>query len=166
MHRVGVSVRATSAENMVDTATVTANCLYSWPVTPGMKPIGTNTAARISAIATTGPCTSSIALIVASRTLSPVLILCSTASTTTIASSTTMPMASTMPNSDRVLMVKPSSWKAAKVATSDTGTASIGISVVRQFCRNRNTTISTSTSASMKVWITSSTEASTNAEVS
>ena len=35
--------------------------------------------------------------------------------------------------------------------TSDTGTASIGISVARQLCRNRNTTISTSISASTKV---------------
>ncbi len=117
-------------------------------------------------MATTGPCTSSMALIVASRTARPWLILCSTASTTTIASSTTMPIASTMPNSDSVLIVKPSSWKAANVAISDTGTASIGISVVRQFCRNRKTTISTSTSASTKVCSTSLTEASTKADES
>ena len=117
-------------------------------------------------MAITGPCTSSIASIVASRTARPPRILCSTASTTTMASSTTMPIASTMPNSDSVLIVNPSSWKAANVASSDTGTASIGISVVRQFCRNRNTTISTRISASTKVWITSSTDASTNSEVS
>ena len=43
----------------------------------------------------------------------------------------------------------------AKVPTSDTGMASTGISVARQFCRKMNTTSTTSTSASKKVWITS-----------
>ena len=86
---------------------------------------------------------------------------CSTASTTTMASSTTMPIASTMPNSVSVLIVKPSSVKAAKVATSDTGTASIGISVARQLCRKTKTTTSTSASASKKVFTTSSSEALT-----
>jgi hypothetical protein len=41
----------------------------------------------------------------------------------------------------QVLIVKPSSVKAAKVPTSETGTASIGITVARQFCRKRKTTI-------------------------
>ena len=45
-----------------DTAMVTANCWYIRPVMPGMNAVGTKTAARISAIATTGPETSSIAL--------------------------------------------------------------------------------------------------------
>ena len=86
---------------------------------------------------------------------------CSTASTTTIASSTTMPIASTMPNRVSVLIVKPTSVNTANVPTSETGTASIGISVARQLCRNRNTTISTSTSASKNVCTTSSSEALT-----
>src|SRR5687768_17183398 len=93
-------------------------------------------------------------------------MLCSTASTTTIASSTTIPIASTMPNSDSVLMLKPSNSNAAKVATSDTGTASIGINVARQLCRNRNTTMSTRISASTNVLTTSSIDALTNSEVS
>ena len=76
---------------------------------------------------------------------------CSTASTTTIASSTTRPMASTRPNSDSVLMEKPSSGKNAKVPTSDTGTAISGMSVARQFCRKRNTTRMTRTIASQRV---------------
>ena len=57
---------------------------------------------------------------------------CSTASTTTIASSTTRPIASTRPNSDRVLIEKPSNGKTANVPTSETGTASSGIKVARQ----------------------------------
>ena len=60
------------------------------------------------------------------------------------------------------------SWpkKAAKVPTSDTGTASIGISVARQFCRKRKTTINTSASASKKVWTTSVSEAWTKTVLS
>ena len=54
-------------------------------------------------------------------------------------------MASTRPNSDSVLIEKPSSGKMAKVPTSDTGTASSGISVARQPCRKMNTTRMTST---------------------
>lgn len=50
-----MSVRATTAENSTDTATVRANCLYNSPVMPGMNAIGTKTAASTSAIATTGP---------------------------------------------------------------------------------------------------------------
>ncbi len=72
-----------------------------------------------------------------------------------MASSTTMPMASTMPNSVSVLMEKPSAEKAANVPTSEIGTARIGISVARQLCKNRNTTIATSRKASNSVLTTS-----------
>ncbi len=61
----------------------------------------------------------------------------STASTTTIASSTTRPIASTRPNRDSVLMLNPNSGKNTNVPISDTGTASSGIRVARQPCRNR-----------------------------
>ena len=67
-------------------------------------------------------------------------MLRSTFSTTTMASSTTMPMASTRPNSVSVLIEKPSTGITAKVPISDTGTASSGMIVARQVCRNRNTT--------------------------
>ena len=73
---------------------------------------------------------------------------CSTASTTTMASSTTMPMARTIPKSVSVLTEKPRRMNAANVPTRDTGTARIGIKVARQLCRKRNTTMSTSASAS------------------
>ena len=42
-----------------------------------------------------------------------------------------------------MLIEKPSSGNTANVPISDTGTASIGISVARQFCRNRKTTMTT-----------------------
>jgi hypothetical protein len=83
-----------------------------------------------------------------------------------MASSTTMPMASTMANSVSVLIEKPNSCSPAKVPISDTGTASIGISVARQVCRNTKTTASTSTAASMMVVTTSLIDADTKRVVS
>src|SRR4029077_13008149 len=104
----GLSVNALNADSTTDTAIVNANCWYIRPVIPGTNAVGTNTATRISAIATTGPDTSSIARSVASRGASPFSMWCSTASTTTIASSTTSPIASTSPNNDSVLIENPS----------------------------------------------------------
>ena len=76
-------------------------------------------------------------------------------SITTIASSTTMPVASTMPNSVSVLIEKPSSFTKANVPTSETGIVIAGMIVLRQFCRNRNITATTSAIASASVIITS-----------
>jgi len=56
----GESVSALNAEMMTDTAMVTANCWYNRPVMPGMNAVGTNTAARMIAMAMTGPLTSCI----------------------------------------------------------------------------------------------------------
>src|SRR6267143_2042727 len=65
---------------------------------PGINAVGTNTAARIRAMPITGPETSSFAFKEASLGESPCSMLCSTASTTTMASSTIKPIASTKPN--------------------------------------------------------------------
>src|SRR5437868_14900712 len=99
---------------------------------PGMKDVGTNTAERTSAMPTTGPEISSIALKAASFGDKPSSIWRSTASTTTMASSTTSPMASTSPNKESVLMENPNSGKKTNVPMSETGTASMGIIVARQ----------------------------------
>src|ERR1700759_523127 len=118
---------------------------------PAINAVGTNTAHNTSAMAITGPVTSSIALRLASRGVIPSASQRSTFSTTTIASSTTMPIASTNPNNDRLLSEKPKSAITANVPTSDTGTATIGIIVARQFCKNTSTTMNTSTNASISV---------------
>jgi hypothetical protein len=113
-------------------------------------------------MAMTGPLTSSMAWMAASRgPLPSEAMMRSTFSRTTMASSTTMPMASTMPNRVRRLIEKPSRYMPAKVPMIDTGTAITGIRVARQFCRNTNTTNTTRIMASMKVLMTSSMEAST-----
>ena len=50
---------ALKAEISTEIAMVTANCWYSRPVMPGMNTVGMKTAARMMAMATTGPETSS-----------------------------------------------------------------------------------------------------------
>jgi len=165
--RAGESVRALTMEMVTDTARVSANCLYSCPVMPPMNATGTKTAMSTRDAATIGPVTSRMAFLVASRADRPSSSMrrC-TASTTTMASSTTMPMASTKPKSVRVLMEKPRAVNAPNVPTSETGTAIIGMIVVRQFCRKMKTTTKTRNSASYKVCITSSMEAVTKRVVS
>src|SRR5262249_23699374 len=56
--RAGLRVRALKAERTTETAMVTANCWYMRPVMPGMKAVGTKTAARMRAMAATGPAAS------------------------------------------------------------------------------------------------------------
>ena len=83
------------------------------------------TAARMNAIATTGPDTSDMALDGRlARDSCPRSMLCCTASTTTMASSTTMPIASTRPNMLVMLMENPSSGNSANVPMIETGTVS------------------------------------------
>ena len=48
-----------------------------------------------------------------------------------------------MPNSVSVLIEKPNSLTNANVPMSDTGIVIAGMSVLRQFCRNRNITRTT-----------------------
>src|SRR3984885_8335305 len=66
VQRAGVNDNAINAEIITDMAIVMANCWYKRPTIPGIKPTGTNTAARMSAIAITGAEISFIAWYVAS----------------------------------------------------------------------------------------------------
>ena len=148
-------------------AMVRANWLYSWPVSPGMKATGTNTAISTRVVATIGPRTSAIASSVTSRrSLPPSSRRRLTFSTTTIASSTTSATATTRPSRLSVLIVKPNTAIAANAPISETGTAMVGISVLRQFCRKTKITSSTSPTACSMVLMTSVIEARTNMVVS
>ena len=133
---------------------------------PPVNDTGMNTASSTTVVATIGEATLRMASSAASRGFMPRSILTCAASTTTMASSTTMPMASTRPNMVRVLMEKPRAYMPANVPTMDTGTARQGISVARQFWRNRYTTRNTSTIASKSVFTTSSMEIFTKVVVS
>src|SRR3954467_8432530 len=99
---------------------------------PGIKAVGTNTAASTSAMAITAVPTSSMVLCAASLGESPSAMLRSTFSTTTMASSTTMPMASTIPNNVSVFSEKPSAAMTAQVPTSDPGEGKEGNAGVAQ----------------------------------
>ena len=68
-------------------------------------------------------------------------------SSTTIASSTTKPVAMVSAISVKLLSEKPARYMTPKVPISETGTATLGISVARALRRNTNTTRITSTTA-------------------
>ncbi len=72
-------------------------------------------------------------------------------SSTTMASSTTRPVQMISAISDRLFSEKSSRYITAKVPTSDTGTASAGISEARQRPRNRKTTMITRATAISRV---------------
>ena len=151
-HKAGVKVKAQTPEITTETAIVIANCLYIVPASPPMNPTGTNTAHKTKTIAISAPVTSSIALIVASRTESPsVDMIRSTFSITTIASSTTIPIASTNPNNVRVFIENPAIIIPAKAPIIDTGTAKHGIKVARNFFKNTKITNTTNKIASKRV---------------
>ena len=80
-------------------------------------------------------------------------------SSTTIASSTTKPVAMVSAISEKLLREKPARYMTPKVPISDTGTATLGISVARPLRRNRNTTRITSTTEIASVRSTSRSEA-------
>ena len=167
-HSAGDSVSALIAEITIETETATANCRNSSPEMPGMNATGTNTESSTSVIAMIGAVISPMARRAASagEMVWSFSRCASTASTTTIASSTTMPIASTSASSETVLAEKPIASITAKVPISATGTAISGISVARKLPRNRNTTMTTRTNASISVWTTSSMLCLTNAVVS
>ena len=144
----GDSVSEQKQEIAVATAMVTANCWKNCPEMPPRKAVGTNTAQSTSAIETSAPPTSSMVLSAASRRLVPSWRCRSTFSTTTMASSTTMPTARTRPNSVKLLIENPSAAITAKVPTSDTGIAMIGMIAGRHPCKNTSTTMTTSAIAS------------------
>ncbi len=68
-----------------------------------------------------------------------------------MASSTTMPMASIKPNRVSRLSENPNISMNPNVPISDMGTAMMGMTVARQLCNDRYTTIMTSMSASKRV---------------
>ena len=139
----------------VDAAIVIANCLKNRPEMPDINAVGPNTAHNVSAMAMMAVETSFIVRCAASFGDMPSAMFRSTFSTTTIASSTTIPTARTSPNNDRLLIDAPNSERMVNVPTSDTGIATTGMIVARQFCRNRYTTPTTSRMAMPMVFATS-----------
>ncbi|MNC85882.1 hypothetical protein D3C83_15010 [compost metagenome] len=77
----------------------------------------------------------------------------------TIASSTTKPVAMVSAISVRLLTLNPARYITPKVPTSDSGTATLGMTVPASVRRNRKITSTTSATASISSNCTSSTEA-------
>ena len=137
------------------------------PVEPPMKAMGINTAESTSAMPTSAPVIWLMDFLVASFGGRPSSVMMrSTFSTTTMASSTNRPMARTTPNMVRVLMENPKAAMTPNVPSKTTGTAMVGMSVARMFCKNRYMTRNTRAMASASVFTTSSTEARTKGVVS
>ncbi|MNP12747.1 hypothetical protein D3C76_1049980 [compost metagenome] len=80
-------------------------------------------------------------------------------STTTMASSTTKPTATTIATSVRLFRLNPSTYIMAKLATSDTPSTLVTISVADSWRRNSAMTAITSRTAIIKVISTSCSEA-------
>jgi hypothetical protein len=73
-----------------------------------------------------------------------------------------MPIAMTIANSVSTLIEKPSSQRPRQAPARAIGTTIVGMSVARQFWRNRNMTRNTRIIASISVSTTDSTDARTN----
>ena len=154
-HMAGLRVSATTVEMSTDTAMVTVNCRYRMPVMPPRKLTGTNTAHSTSEVAMSAPVRPFIAFCVAWKASSfSSSMMRSTFSTTTMASSTTIPMERIRPRRVIRLREKPKMSMKPKVPTSEMGTAISGMSVARQFCRERYTTRITRNRASKRVLYT------------
>src|SRR5271167_356122 len=76
-----------------------------------------------------------------------------------MASSTTKPVAMITAINDKLLRLKPHRYMTPNVAISDTGTATLGMSVARQSRRNRKTTKTTRHTARISVRSTSRNDA-------
>ena len=155
-HMAGLNVSATTNESSTETTIVIENWRYSNPVMPSRKLTGTNTAASTSDVAVKAPVSSFMALWVASLCGSrSSFMIRSTFSTTTIASSTTIPMASTKPSKVSVFNENPMMSMKPNVPINEMGTAMIGMRAALQFCKEKNTTMTTRNNASNSVLYTS-----------
>ena len=134
---IGVSVRATKAENRIAAATVKPNSRNMRPILPGRKEIGRNTAVSVAVVAMTAKAISRLPSSAASIMGCPSSRRRKIFSNTTMASSTTRPMASTIPSSVSTLMENPSAYITVKAAIMETGMVMAGMSVARHCPRNK-----------------------------
>src|ERR1035437_1677198 len=156
---MGVSVNDTMAETRIVTAKVTANSRNRRPTMSPMNSSGINTAIKEMVRDT----------IVKPICLEPLSAACSGASPSsikrvmfsiiTMASSTTNPVEIVKAIKLRLLRLYPSRYITQKVPTSESGTATLGITVAARLRKNRKMTITTSATVSINSNSTSDTEA-------
>ena len=148
---MGVTVSDTTSDTPIANDSVSANSRNSRPTIPPISRIGRNTATSEILIDSTVKPTSCAPRIAAFMRGTPFSICREIFSSTTMASSTTKPVAMVSAISERLSSENPSMYMAANVPMIEIGTATLGISVARQLRRNRNTTITTSATATIRV---------------
>ncbi|TWG86306.1 hypothetical protein L602_002100000950 [Cupriavidus gilardii J11] len=158
-HIIGVVVSDTTSDTRMATDSVMANSENSRPTMPPISSSGMKTAISDRLIEITVKPTSRAPRSAACTGRMPASIWREMFSSTTMASSTTKPVAMVSAISDRLFSEKPARYITVKVPISDTGTATLGISVARTLRRNRNTTMMTSATDSISVCSTSRSDA-------
>ena len=149
---------------MIATEIVTANSRKMRPTMPPISSTGMNTAISENVIEMMVKPISLAPLRAASNGRIPFSMWRTMFSSITMASSTTNPTDSVSASSVMLLIEKPSAYIAAAVPISDTGTASVGMSVAENERRNRKITSTTSATAIPSVICTSSTDSRTEIE--
>ena len=152
---IGVSVSETMAETTTAMVKVSANSRNMRPTRPVMNSSGMNTAISDSVSEMTVKPISRAPSSAACSGLAPRSRWRTMFSIMTIASSTTKPVPMVSAISDRLSSEKPQKYITAKVAISDTGSATPAMMVARQERRNASTTSTISTTLSTSVNCTS-----------
>ena len=158
-HIMGVSVSDTTSEMTMATARVMANSWNRRPTTSGMNSSGINTATSekvsdirvkpISPAPANAACIGDL----------PISRCRATFSSMTMASSTTKPVAMVSAISVRLLTEKSIRYMKAKVPTSDSGTATLGMMVAEGLRKNAKVTSTTRPMANSSSFWVSLTEA-------
>ena len=146
------------------TEIVTANSRKMRPTMPPISSTGMNTAISEKVIEMMVKPISLAPLSAASNGRMPFSMWRTMFSSMTMASSTTKPTDSVSASSVMLLIEKPNAYIAAQVPISDTGTASVGMTVADAERRNRKITSTTSAIAIPSVTCTSSTDSRTEIE--
>ena len=133
---IGVRVKDTMAEIMIETAKVIANSLKSLPTTSPMKMSGIRTAIKeiVNEMMVNPICLEPFKA--ASKALSPCSMYLEIFSIITMASSTTNPVAMVNAIRERLFKEKPAKYITANVPTNDKGTATPGMIVANKFPKN------------------------------
>ncbi len=142
----------------MDTMMVTANSWKSRPTTPPMKKTGRNTAASDMVMETMVKPISRDPSRAAASALLPISMWRTMFSSMTMASSTTKPTESVSAISEMLSRLKPSRYIAAKVPTTDMGSARLGMTVAGMLRRKRKMTMTTRHTVKTSVNFTSATD--------
>jgi hypothetical protein len=133
---MGSSVKLISSETMTDATTVSAKGLNHWPGPWPMKATGTNTATMAKVVAATARPISAVPSRAAVTRSLPRSMWRTMFSRTTMASSISTPIARLRPKRLMKFRLKPSSHTAMKAASTEVGSDSAVIRVLRQLFRN------------------------------